>query len=265
MAAKSETFFKRTLDQKTVESREAVAECIREFLSPTTKSRQDSAKKAYDAVDRVREMLHESDRPEWLGQLHSKLSVAYAHNGDANGVNAVHAIASTLFPSLQQHQWHIGDSEEAQGFDFDAVYNKYSDEARIPDLFDQIIQCLKEIIATDKVDSVKALRELNNIIATLHRARNGSYFATRGAWFFVTTWFKNSGWELLGTIPIAGSMVKGLRKTLQDTNDTMLQLHDNIQSDMETRISTDFPRLEYEPPKFPAIADYSDVEDEKAT
>lgn len=265
MATKSETFFKRTLDQKTTEAREAVANCIREYLAPKPTKRQSAAQTAFDAVNRIIEMLHDSDRPEWLPQLQSKLNIATKHHTDDNGVGAVHAIASQLFPTLQQHQWHIGSEEEALGFDFDAVYEHYRNESKLPELFDQIITCLKEIASNEAVDSVRAIRELNNIIATLHSARNGSYFATRGAWYFVATWFKNTGWELLGSIPVAGSAAKGLRKTLDDANQEMMSLHDKIQADLESKISADFPRLEYKQPEFPRLEDRSDDDGDKAT
>ena len=121
---------------------------------------------------------------------------------------------------------------------------------------------MKEIVNSDAIDSVSvsALRELHKIIATLHAARKGSYFATRGAWYFVATWFKNTGWELLGSIPIAGSAVKGLQKTLDDTDKEMQQLHDKIQTELEQTIATDFPRLEYKRPELPAIEHHPDVD-----
>lgn len=265
MATPSETFFKRTLDQKTQEARDAVAMCIRQYLAPKPDQRHSSAKAAFEAIGRIIEMLHQTDRPDWLLQLQSRLEVATHHHSDSNGIEAVHAIASHLYPQLQRHQWHIGSEEDALGFDFDAVYERFRNESRLPDLFDEIIKCLKDLVDTDAIDSVRAIRELNNIIATLHRARIGSYFATRGAWYFVTTWFKNTGWELLSSIPVAGSAAKGLRKTLEDANKEMKSLHDKIQAELESQISADFPLLEYKQPVFPKLEDRSSLDSNKAT
>src|SRR3990172_9379433 len=87
---------------------------------------------------------------------------------------------------------------------------------------------MTEIVESGEIDSVRALDERKRIIATLQNARNGSYFATCNAWFFVATWFKNSGWELLGDIPVLGAAVRGLRKSLDDMNEGMQHLHDQI-------------------------------------
>lgn len=124
---------------------------------------------------------------------------------------------------------------------------------------------LDEIVASDAIDSTKAVRELNKVIATLRAARNGSFLATRGAWYFVVAWLKNTGWELLGTIPVAGSVAKGLRETLRETNVKMKSLHESIQADLERQIASDFPRLEYQSPALPAIEGPRIVEADSAT
>jgi len=257
----SESFFSRTLDQKTDEARKAVDECIKQYLSHNPKKRDSAAQTAFAAVDRIFQLLHSNDHPAWLPLLHRDLNFAKNHSQDNNGVVAVLRIASELYPQLLNHQWNVGTSESASGFDFDAIYEKYRAECRISDLFDELIKNLKEIVASDAIDSVTALRELNKVIATLHSARKGSYFATRGAWYFVATWFKNTGWELLGTIPVAGSVVKGLQKTFEEGDVKMKALHDNIQSDFETQIASDFPRLEYRAPALPAIEGPTDDPD----
>lgn len=263
MTKTSELFFARTLEQKTAEARAAVAECISQFLSPKTTKRQPSAEAALAAVGRLLDMLHQTDHPAWLPRLHEDLVIANSHSGDQDSVRALHRITSELYPQLTRHEWNMGTPESASGFDFDAIYEKYRSECGIPELFDTLVKYLKEIVATDAIDSVTALRELNKIIATLHGARMGSYFATRGAWNFVTTWLKNTGWELLGRIPVAGDAVKGLRTTLKETNVQMDTLHDKIQADLEKQVATDIPRLEYNPPALPALGCEQEGSDEK--
>lgn len=255
MTKDSESAFKRTLEQKTIEARKAVDTCLKVYLGPSDRNRQTATNAAFDAVDRVFQILHENDRPDWLTSLRQDLKFSQQHFKDADGVAAVQRVASEHYPRLLAHEWKFVASSDDTGFDFDAVFEKYRVECRISELFDELIRYMKEIVNSEAIDniSVGALRELHTIIATLHSARKGSYFATRGAWYFVATWFKNTGWELLGSIPIAGSVVKGLQKTLEETDGEMLQLHDKIQTELEHKIATDFPRLEYKRPQIPRI------------
>ncbi len=199
------------------------------------------------------DMLHPSDRPAWLTDLQRDLKLATQNHNDQLGVTAVHRIASDHYPRMLAYSWKSSGSDNATGFDFDPVFEKYRNECRIPELFDELIGFLQQIIESGEVDSVRMLSELEKIISTLRNARNGSYFATRGAWFFVATWFTNTGWELLGSIPIAGSVFKGLQKTLEETNSQMVKMHDDIQHELEQQIAVDFPRLEYHPPTIPKL------------
>jgi hypothetical protein len=253
LVSNSESFFQRTLDEKTAEARQAVQECVVAFLAQDGRGRQQSAISAYAAVKRIVDMLHPKDHPSWLTALLSSLAMAKDNFTDINGVNAMQKIANDLQPSLNRHKWKLADVESADGFDFDELYSKYKAENKIPELFDRIIAAMTSIVESGEIDSVKVLKELQRIIATLKNARNGSYFATRNAWFFVATWFKNSGWNLLSDIPVLGAVVRGLRETLDEMNEGMQNMHDQIQEDLHNQLVQDFPRLEYHAPEIPKL------------
>jgi len=253
LASNSESFFQRTLDEKTKEAREAVLACVVSFLMPSVNERQSAAQKAIEAVGRVVDMLHVQDRPSWLDPLHHALKTAKSHHSEMHGIKHIQRIANEYQPALDNHKWRLRDTDAAEGFDFDSVYNKYKAENRIPELFDGIIGTLAEIIESGAIDSVRALDELRRIVATLQNARNGSYFATQNAWLFVVTWFRNTGWELLGDIPILGSAVRGLRKSFEDMNDGMQNLHQQMKVDLEGQLSQAFPNLEYHSPEIPKL------------
>lgn len=265
MVSNSEAFFQRTLDEKTKEAREAVQACIFAFLSASPNERQSVAQTAIDAVGRVVDMLHPQDRPPWLDPLHAALKTARSNHSDHVGIQNIQRVANEYQVALNKHKWRLPDVDATSGFDFDAVYDKYKNENRIPQLFDEIISALNEIIASGEIDSVRALDELRRILATLQNAKNGSYFATRNAWFFVATWFKNTGWELLGDIPVLGAAVRGLRKSLEDMNDGMQKLHEQIQTDLQSQLSQDFPRLEYHAPEIPRLEHHPNPTAEEPT
>ena len=265
MVSNSESFFQRTLDEKTKEARDALQTCIATFLSNSSNGRQPAAQAAIDAVGRVVDMLHPQDRPPWLDPLHAALKIAHSNHSDHQGIQNIQRIANEYQIALNRHKWRLIDIDATKGFDFDALYNKHKAENRIPQLFDEIISALNDIIASGQIDSVRAIDELRRILATLQNAKNGSYFATRNAWFFVATWFKNTGWEFLGDIPVLGAAVRGLRKSLEDMNDGMQNLHDQIQVDLQAQLSQDFPRLEYHSPELPRIEHRHGAQDEEST
>ncbi|MBL8853315.1 MAG: hypothetical protein JNK57_05010 [Planctomycetaceae bacterium] len=260
MASTSETFFQRTLEKKTHEAREAVQECVAAFLSLDPGRRKPTAAKAHSAVGRIVEMLHPNDLPSWLTQLYSALDQATTHSSDKSGADAMQSIANSYQVMLNKHKWKLADVDTTGGFDFDRLFAKYREENRIPELFDAIIAAIAEILASGKIDSLRVVNELEKIIATLKNARSGSYFATRSAWYFVATWFKNSGWEMLGDIPVLGGVLRGLRTTLDEMDSGMENMHNQIQKDLQTQLVQDFPKLEYKRLNLPRI-EYTDLPD----
>ncbi|RLS39121.1 MAG: hypothetical protein DWH81_08925 [Planctomycetota bacterium] len=253
MASSSESFFFRALEEKTEKARAAVQRCVSVFLSTNNSSRVEAATQAASAVSLIVDMLSAQDRPYWLSPLHNNLRTAAADPEGRDGLNGIQEIANTFQGALNSHKWKLTEANPADGFDFDSMYNKYKKENRIPELFEEIISLLNEIANSGQLDSISALTELRRVIATLEKAKNGSYFATRNAWHFVTNWFKNSGWEMLSDIPLLGAVTRGLRKTLEDMDHGMTDLHTQIQDELQTKIAKDFPRIEYTSPDLPRI------------
>ncbi len=251
MTRQSENYFHRALQAKTTEARDAVNRCIAGFFLSGAVDRAGLSRAAYGAVCNLLDLLHSSDRPPFLLHLHAALKSVTQQPEHQNCVPNMVKVATLYQPQLEMLKWEPATADETEFFDFDAVFERYRDECRIPELFDQLIDGLNKVVESGEVDSLKVLNQIRKIIATLRAARNGSYFSARGAWYFVTTWLKNSGWELLGDIPIAGAVVRGLRDAVTETSEQMALLHDKIQEDFEATIDADFPRLTYEPPAIP--------------
>ena len=146
MAKTSESFFNRTLHQKLAEAKNAVNQCVVQYLASATQNRQSAAASALESVDRIFQLLHPNDRPAWLTELHTNLRTATNNHADQNGVAAVQRIASDYFPQMQKHNWDIGLSDATPAFEFDAVFEKYRSEYRIPELFDELIKHLKDCL-----------------------------------------------------------------------------------------------------------------------
>lgn len=100
MSKDSESFFRRTLEQKTAEARKAVDECIKQYLGVGKDKRQPSAQAVLAAVERPSLLLHPNDRPPWSTALLQELSVADRNSSDDNGIVAMQRIVSELYPQL---------------------------------------------------------------------------------------------------------------------------------------------------------------------
>lgn len=262
MVSNSESFFYNALEIKTEHARQAVQLCVSTFLSQSPNNRKTAAQSALSIVGGIIEMLHPEDRPQWLNRLHHALSIIMNDPNNKEGLKNIQLIANELQKNLNEHKWRLADKNVGAGFDFDSLYNKYKAENRIPDLFDEIISALSKILSSGAIDSLRVLNELENIIATLSNAKDGSYFATRNAWSFVVSWLGNTGWEIIGDIPGLGAVTRGLKKTLDDMNLGMMNLHDQIYTDLNNQLFDNFPRIDYKPNELSAL-EYHEKKEEK--
>lgn len=244
-------FLVTTVATKHTEAMQAVERFLQTLISSgDANTRLASVREALNAASVLQGVLHENYRPSWLGQLLSNLKKYELHHQRDTGVQAAKLVATAIYPEMLAHQWTFTDVLST-GYDFDAIFEDARDSNAIPELFDKIVVCLQQIVDSEAIDSVRMLRELDSLIATLKNSRKGSYVATRHAWFFLVEWMKNTGWEAFGEIPVLGSAVRGLKQTMDNTNTAMIRMHDDVSTQTIASIKTELPRLTYEPPRLP--------------
>jgi hypothetical protein len=107
------------------------------------------------------------------------------------------------------------------------------------------VEILEKIIRCDELDSRKIIHDLETIIATLKKNRNGSYFGVMGSWNFVSTYLYNLTWNAFSEIPVLKVLVKSLRETLDEMNKEMGKVHEDMRTDLHDQLQADFPVLEY--------------------
>lgn len=127
---------------------------------------------------------------------------------------------------------------------FDAIFQHYKSQSRLAELFDEIIKILEEIQASGEIDSVAMMNALGKVIATLKKNKNGSYFSLNGAWSFLITFLKNYMWAELSKLPVLGTAMGALEKTIEETNEEMSKVHSEIQHEMMTTVENEVKGLQ---------------------
>lgn len=194
-------------------------------------------------------VIANSDVPQWLSDLIHHLPIFI--DGRWGTVDLLDFMIYKI-PQIKNHQWSFSKTSET-AFDFDAIFEHFKKESRLPELFEEIIRILEEIRASDEVDSVTMLKALGKVIATMKRSKDGSYFSLHGAWEFLLSFLKNYMWEELSKLPILGTAMEALRKTIEETNDEISKLHQQIKDEMARTVEADVKALK-DKATFPFIA-----------
>ncbi|MGI1669966.1 MAG: hypothetical protein K6L74_06515 [Neptuniibacter sp.] len=216
------------------------SELINEFqalLSDLVGTSKDNSKKKvkelYLTVKNFQGMMSEKDHPDWLGELHSAL---------ANNVGLVDPKFGELINELAliseqiiNHEW-ILDHDSEDGFDFDAIYEKYRSESRLSELFREIIKILEKIKSSGQIKDLEMENALCALIATLNQNKDGSYLSINTTWEFVINLLRNYLWAELSRIPVLGPVLEALEKTIRETHAEITKLHSDVQNRIEDEV-----------------------------
>jgi hypothetical protein len=210
------------------------------------------AKAAFEAAESLRTALAAQDQPPWLNPLTNAIQ---QYNPDApHCANQLIRSIGDNFAAANGHAWAFDFSGD-KPFDFDALYNRYEAESKIPELFDNLVALLDEIVRSGEIDSVKVLRALETIIATLKKNRKGSYLSLVCSWNFARTYLGNVVLEVLTETPGLKTFVKPLVKTLEEMDKAFCTVQTGIQTELTRQLNADFPSLSYNAPKPLALSD----------
>ena len=195
------------------------------------------ANQALDKVTTLRESLSSQDRPPWLEPLASSLDRYCKRPADGNTRTHVMTTIAQAWTPLHNYAVKFVDDSSVKPFDFDGVYDKYFKQSKLPQLFDELVEQLDKIIASNELDSRKIAHALTLLAATLKKNRNGSFFSLICTWDFTRSYTKNVLWEAIDECPGLKVFTKALRKTMEEMDTEMQTLHKNVKEDLHTQMS----------------------------
>jgi len=228
--AANESFhiFLRLIQEKHQQFASTSDTLLRSLVGENPDEKRAAANSALQAATDLRGLLAKKDVPKWLNDAINSLK------NFVDGLWSTFDLLSNYIPiksAIENHDWTFDVSDEA-AFDFDSIFENFKKDSRLPELFDSIVKILEDIEASGDVDSVTMLRSLGKVIATIKRSRDGSYFSVNSAWEFLISFLKNYMWGELSKVPVLGTALEALEKTIKETNEEMFKLHQQVQDEM---------------------------------
>ncbi len=249
-------FFLRFLNERFSAFRLSLNVFLQTLALEDRNAKVASAKKVLVAIDDLKRAIAKHDHPGWITVLEQKVNwyTQVVPQGADAGLEILQTIIS-VSPSIANQEWNFADDSANKAIDFDAIYEEFYSQSRIPELFDELVSQLEQIIETGEIDSLQMIKALEKLIATIRKNSRGDLFSTKGAWEFTQLFFKNVAIEVLEDIPGLKHIVKGIRKTVSELDLEMSQLHDQIREKLTASAKADLPMLEYKRIGLPAPKD----------
>lgn len=250
-------YFLRFLRERFQVFREALAAFLQTIALEDRSQKVTAAKQVLTALDDLKRAIAANDRPVWIRTLEEKFTwyTKVVTQGAADtGLQILQSIIAA-YPDIERQKWDFTDSSTNIAINFTAIYNEYYKNSRVPELFDELVAQLEQIIQSGEIDSLQTIKAIEKLIATIKKNSRGDLFSTKGAWEFTQLFFKNVAIDVLESVPVLKHFVRSLRKTMSELDLEMSQVHDQIRQKLTESIEADLPMLEYHPLTLPAPKD----------
>ena len=189
--------------------------------------------------------LSETDRPNWLNTLISETGVYSAnHKSIGHNFRLLNNIVSQRNNALG-HNWSFDKSSMEADFNFDYIYEKFKNDSKLSNLFNVLINTLEKMISSGEIDSLTALKSLEQLISIIKQNMSGSYFSVMTSWEFISSFTKNLIWQELGNLPGIKQLKSAFEKTMKEMDIEMEALHKSIADEMKIKYKTTIHSLTY--------------------
>ena len=166
--------------------------------------------------------------PNWLKELVANAD-RYATRHD-NGLATWRAHLDSAIQNaelLNKEDWSFAESEDIL-FDSDAIVAKARADHKIDVLFNQVIECLSDILNSGEIDSLRASTDLSRLIATLQRANAGSFSSQIFNWRFARRLVPNILSAYVKRSSVTGPLIEAFEQTASELDISLDQAKDQI-------------------------------------
>lgn len=233
------TFVMKLLKQRHDELISATKVLVKEMASEDAGKKKQANLTVLQRAKDLTAVVPAEAVPEWLKGLEG-VTDKFSHDS-INSAGLLLTVIS-LLSELNSYQW-ITDTGDEAAFDFDAIFERYKNESRLPELFDEIIKLLQDMHASGDIDSNAMLNALSKVISTLKACKGGSYFSLNSAWDFLINFLNNYMWGALVQVPTLGPILVALEKTMKDAESEMSKVHSLVRNELKRSVEVEVKAL----------------------
>ncbi len=231
------------------EKHEAMKACVNELFQALASDAHDEKVRANQALltacEELSKILAETDRPQWLTQL-VKETTLYSQKHKTTGHNF--RLLNNLVaqrPKALSHSWSFEESAIEADYNFDSLYQRFKAESKLSSLFESMISTLQKMVESGEIDSLTAIKSLEQLISVIKQNQEGSYFSVMASWEFITSFTKNLVWGELSNLPGIKQLKTAFEKTVEETDIELSKLHAEIAEEMKKKYKTTINSLTY--------------------
>jgi hypothetical protein len=223
-------FYRRFLYERLEELRAAFISTLEVLPEHDAQQKLAAVNRTLQLVEAFSRSISSSDHPAWLDELRQALSRYSNLSGQPREAHRLLRSLIKVSDPIRTHSWSVAPSE---GIDLEHIFLRCVRESRLDELFDELIACTEAVINSERVDSVRIMSALESMLATLRLNSAADFHQKSHALTFASALFKNFLWEAASDLPGLGTMMRSLRKTIDDVNEEMKRVEEITKVEIE--------------------------------
>lgn len=170
--------------------------------------------------DALNDLLVKQDLPPWVDTLRN-----YCDNYKVGFKTDYFGAINNLSQEILSFSWDTFMGS-LKALDFDALFQEYKNEGRLPEALDEIISCLEEIIQLGEDDlKIKAINDIKTLLSSVQKAKFGSKTAVESVLVVIWDFFKNVFFDTNPALKGMGELVDAVRKIGQAISKADDEIH----------------------------------------
>ena len=228
-------------------------------LAVTLENRDAKIKAAQGVLDSLAalgESLAASDHTPWMGGLKQAVEryIQRAARDEESGRRLLGQLEK-LRPQINSERWGF-TSGGVHAVEFSVTYNEFYAESRAPELFDELVAELEQVINSGEVDSRRALEAIEGLLATVKANARVDMLAAYYSLEFVKRFLQNYLFALLEENKVLKPLIKAFKKTVDqldaELRDTQEKASAHLKEVVQSRLPVPF---DYRPPELPSATE----------
>jgi hypothetical protein len=190
------------------------------------------------ALQQLQAVVASEHWPQWLkdmAQNAGRYSTRHS-NGLATWRAHLNSTIRNAEP-LNSETWAFSVREEIL-FDVDEIVEKAKADHRIGELYDKVIESLESLLKSGHIDSIRASTDLMRLIATLRRAKSGSFSSQIFNWRFARRLVPNIITAYVKRNNLTGPLIEAFEQTASELDVSLDAAKDQIGADILSAAAT---------------------------
>ncbi len=181
--------------------------------------------------------LCDPDTPAWVIRLLAVSTQFIQNRNDIATRNALISLISGIRSEISLYDWNLGGYQS--DYNFEEIYKKYKTESRLPELFDELISLIENILNDQEIELADSEKKIKLLLTIIRSNNKKSLFADQSILNYLIFFIKEFLLNLSQNIPGLREFIEALITTAEKIKDEIEVTRRKTEDEIKSKTKVD--------------------------